>query len=179
MRRTPEVASLSLRNKLARGLWNVVWLILYRPTPRPLHAWRCFLLRLFGAEIGKKVHPYPSAKIWAPWNLIMGDHSCLSEYVDCYSVATIKIGQRSTVSQYSFLCTASHDYSSREFPLITAPIDIGSDVWITSDVFIGPGVSIGDGSVVGARSTVLHDVPEWSVCCGNPAVPIKKRVLLD
>jgi len=109
----------------------------------------------------------------------MGDHSCLSEYVDCYSVATIKIGQRSTVSQYSFLCTASHDYSSREFPLITAPIDIGSDVWITSDVFIGPGVSIGDGSVVGARSTVLHDVPEWSVCCGNPAVPIKKRVLLD
>jgi acetyltransferase-like isoleucine patch superfamily enzyme len=54
--------------------------------------------------------PYPSARIWAPWNLEMGDHACLSEDVDCYCVDKIAIGANTTVSQYSFLCSRSHDY---------------------------------------------------------------------
>ena len=105
---------LSWRNKLARSVWQIVWLLLCRPTPRVLHCWRRLLLRLFGARIGIDAHPYPSARIWAPWNLDMGEHSCLSEFVDCYNVDRIWIGAHATVSRYSFLCTASHDYASRE-----------------------------------------------------------------
>lgn len=166
---------LTFANKLARSVWRLVWLLLFRPTPRLLHPWRCFLLRTFGAKIGKKVHPYPSAQIWAPWNLEMGDHSCLSEQVDCYCVDIIRIGAHSTVSQYSFLCTASHDYTKASMPLVTAPITIGERVWITADVFVGPGVAIGDGAVVTARSSVFSDIPAWSVARGNPAVPIRTR----
>lgn len=167
---------LSLHNKLARTLWNLVWLILYRPTPRLLHPWRCFLLRLFGAKLGKAVHPYPSARIWAPWNLEMGDHSCLSEQVDCYCVDKIRIGAYATVSQYSFLCTASHDYADPAMPLVTAPISIGDKAWITADVFLAPGVSIGEGTVVLARSSVFQDVEPWVVVAGNPAKFVKPRV---
>lgn len=158
-------------------LWQVVWLLFYRPTPRVLHTWRCFLLRLFGAKIGKAVHPYPSARIWAPWNLKMGDHSCLSEQVDCYCVDLIQIGAHATVSQYSFLCTASHDYTNPDMPLVTAPIVIGERVWITADVFIGPGVHIGEGAVVLARSSVFEDIEPWVVATGNPAKSIKRRIL--
>jgi putative colanic acid biosynthesis acetyltransferase WcaF len=140
-----------------------------------LHPWRCFLLRLFGAKLGKAVHPYPSARIWAPWNLEMGDHACLSEGVDCYCVARIRIGAHSTVSQYSFLCSASHDYTKASMPLVMAPISIGGWVWITSGVFVGPGVTIGDGAVVLARSSVFTDLPAWMVAKGNPAVPVKER----
>ena len=168
---------LSLANKLARTVWQVVWLLLYRPTPRLFHPWRCLLLRLFGAKLGRAVHPYPSARIWAPWNLEMGDHACLSEGVDCYCVAPIRIGAHTTVSQYSFLCTASHDYTRADMPLVTAPITIGELVWITADVFVGPGVTIGDGAVVTARSSVFTDIPPWVVARGNPAVPVKARVL--
>lgn len=171
----PQLHHLSLGNKLARAVWHLVWLFLYRPTPRPMHAWRCLLLRLFGAKLGKAVHPYPSARIWAPWNLEMGDHACLSEGVDCYSVAKITIGAHSTVSQYSFLCTASHDYTDSAMPLVAAPITIGERVWITADVFVGPGVSIGDGVVVTARSSVFDDIPAWMVARGNPAIPVKPR----
>lgn len=156
-------------------MWKFVWLFFYRPTPRPLHAWRCLLLRLFGAKLGKRVHPYPSARIWAPWNLEMGDHACLSEGVDCYCVDKIRIGAHSTVSQYSFLCSASHEYTQAAMPLVTAPITIGEWVWITADVFIGPGVTIGDGAVVTARSSVFSDLPPWIVAKGNPAVPVKRR----
>ena len=168
---------LSLANKLARSVWQVVWLLLYRPTPRLFHPWRCLLLRLFGAKLGRAVHPYPSARIWAPWNLEMGDHACLSEGVDCYCVAPVRIGAQTTVSQYSFLCTASHDYTRADMPLVTAPITIGERAWLTADVFVGPGVTIGDGAVVTARSSVFADIPPWVVARGNPAVPVKARVL--
>jgi putative colanic acid biosynthesis acetyltransferase WcaF len=105
----------------------------------------------------------------------MGDHACLSESVDCYCVDKIRIGAYSTVSQYSFLCTASHDYAQASMPLATAPITIGERVWITADVFVGPGVTIADGAVVTARSSVFGDIPSWSVATGNPAVPVKVR----
>lgn len=135
------------------------------------------LLRLFGARIGANAHPYPSAVIWAPWNLEMGEHSCLSDKVDCYSVDAIRLGPHATVSQYSFLCTASHDYALPRMPLITAPITIERGAWIAADVFVGPGVTIGEGAVVGARSTVLKAVDPMTVVAGNPPRVLGKRTI--
>jgi putative colanic acid biosynthesis acetyltransferase WcaF len=175
MRRPLEQQHLSVNSKIARALWQLVWLVLYRPSPIPLHSWRSLLLRLFGARIGKGAHPYPSARVWAPWNLVMGEHSCLSHQVDCYCVDKIELGAHVTVSQYSFLCTATHDYTQHDMPLVTAPIYIGAHAWVTADVFVGPGVTIGEGAVIGVRSTVLHDVPPWSVVAGNPLRVVGQR----
>jgi putative colanic acid biosynthesis acetyltransferase WcaF len=176
--RLTRATPLSLRNKAGRAVWNVVWLLLFRPAPKPFHGWRSVLLRMFGAKLGNAVHPYPSARIWAPWNLEMGDHSCLSEGVDCYCVDKIRIGSHATVSQYSFLCTASHDYRDPAMPLVTAPITIGERAWIAADVFVAPGVTIGDGAVVTARSNVFSDIDSWTVAAGNPAKSLKKREFL-
>jgi len=164
-------------NKFGRIVWCIVWALLYRPSPRPLYTWRCALLRLFGARIGRGAHPYPSSWVWAPWNLEMGENSCLGDNVDCYSVDKIRLGASVTISQYSYLCTATHDYEDPLMPLVTAPITIGSGVWICADVFVGPGVTVGEGAVVGARSSVFRNVEAWTVAAGNPARPIKKRVL--
>ncbi|MBK1725029.1 putative colanic acid biosynthesis acetyltransferase [Thiocystis violacea] len=171
----PQV--LTGRNKLARAVWELVWLLLFRPSPRIFHSWRCMLARLFGARLGKRIRLYPSARIWAPWNLTMEDHSCLGPDVDCYCVDKIHIGHQAIVSQYSYLCTASHDYRNRELPLISAPILIGAQAWITADVFVGPGVTVGEGAVVTARSSVFGDIPPWVVARGNPAMPYKERTL--
>lgn len=107
----------------------------------------------------------------------MGDNSCLSHAVDCYCVAKVTIGANATVSQYSYLCTASHDYTDRTMPLVVAPILIGEKAWITADVFVGPGVTIGDGAVVTARSSVFSDIEPWVVARGNPAVAFKPRII--
>ncbi len=176
-RRPLKAKSLSRANRIGRLLWGVVWALLYRPSPVPFHGWRRGLLRLFGARIEKGAHPYPSARIWAPWNLVMSEGSCLSHQVDCYCVDKIILGRRVTVSQYSFLCSASHDHRRRSMPLVTAPIVIGDDAWVTSDVFIGPGVTIGEGAMVGARSTVLRDVAAWTIVAGNPATEVGLRTL--
>ncbi len=167
----------SYRNQIGRFLWRVVWLLLYRPSPRVMHSWRRFLLRLFGASIGEGAHPYPTSVIWAPWKLEMGDHSCLGDRVDCYCVDTIRLGANATVSQYTFLCTASHDYCRADMPLVTAPITIEANAWVAADVFIGPGVTVGCGAIVGARSTVLKDVQPMKVVAGNPPRVLRERIL--
>jgi putative colanic acid biosynthesis acetyltransferase WcaF len=164
----------SRTNQVIRTLWGIVWLLVYRPSPRGFHAWRRFLLRLFGAKIGYGAHPYPSAKIWAPWNLEMGFRSCLGPDVDCYCVDRVIIGSWATVSQYSYLCTATHDYRDPTMPLVTAPIVIGERAWVAADVFVGPGVTIGKGAVVGARASVFRNVDPWTVVGGNPARIIRR-----
>ena len=168
---------LSLRNKMARALWNAVWLLLYRPSPVLLHSWRRFLLRCFGARIGVGARPYPSCRIWAPWNLTMGRGSCMGKDVDCYSVGPVKVGAEAIVSQYAFLCTASHDYTDPDFRLISRAIEVGDYAWVGARAFIGPGVRIGEGAVIGATASVYRDVPGWTVVGGNPARSIKRRVI--
>jgi putative colanic acid biosynthesis acetyltransferase WcaF len=168
---------LPLSNRLRRAVWNAAWSLLFRPSPVVFHAWRRMLLRLFGASIGRGAHVYPSCRIWAPWNLSMGAHSCLSHFVDCYSVDRITLGAHATVSQYSFLCTASHDITHPGMRLLTAPIRIEDQAWVCADVFVAPGVVIGAGAVAAARAVVTRNVEPWTVVGGNPAAFIKKREL--
>ena len=163
-----------LEHKVLRVLWAMVWCLLFRPSPRPLHGWRRWLLRLFGATIKRGAHPYPSAKIWAPWYLTMGEGSCLGDHVRCYSVDRITLEPYATVSQYSYLCTAGHDYRENGMPLISAPITIGRGAWVAADAFIGPGVTVGERAVVGARTSVFRHVDPWTVVGGNPARVIRK-----
>lgn len=167
----------SLRNRLRRVLWSIVYLVVFRPSPKPLHGWRRLVLRAMGARIGRGAHVYPSAVVWAPWNLVMKDHSCIGPHVDCYNVAPIAIGRCATVSQYAFLCTGTHDYSELTLPLTTKPIQICDHAWICADVFVGPGVTVGEGAVAGARSSVYKSVEPWTVVAGNPARFLKRREL--
>jgi putative colanic acid biosynthesis acetyltransferase WcaF len=163
-------------HRIFRILWNTTRIFLFVPSPVYCFPWRRFLLRCFGAKMGKKSRVYPSTKIWAPWNLEMGDDSDLSWNTDCYSVAKISIGTRVRVSQYSFLCTGDHDIRDRNWKVVAKPIVLGDDVWIAADVFVASGIRIGDGAVVGARSSVFKDVKPWTVVAGSPAKFLKKRI---
>lgn len=163
------------RSKLGRWAWGLVWVLLFRPTPRNLDGWRRFLLRLFGARIGRGARILGSARIWAPWNLEMGEYACLSEFTDCYCVDRVRIGAHATVSQYAYLCTASHDIHDPHMRLITAPIAIGDGAWVCAGAYVGMGVTLGEGAVAAARAVVVKDVPAWTVVGGNPARMIKQR----
>lgn len=177
----PTVApSFSLQNRITRQLWNCVWLLLFRPSPRPFHAWRATLLRLFGARIGKHVHVYPAVRVWAPWNLEIGNNVGVADGVTLYNMDTIEIGDYSVISQGAHLCGGSHDYNSRNFQLTAAPITLGSHVWICAEAFVAQGVTLPSGVVVAARSVVTRTLENsWTVYAGMPAKPIRKRTQHD
>jgi putative colanic acid biosynthesis acetyltransferase WcaF len=168
-----EGASLFRRNRLARLTWQLEYTLLMRPTP-PLHSWRCWLLRCFGACIAPGCHIYSDARIWAPWNLEMAAKACLGPRVICYSMAPVVLGERVVVSQGAHLCTGSHNYTLASFPLYTKPISIGADAWIRTEAFVGPGVQIGAGAVMCARAVVIRSQPAGMGCAGNPARPLTK-----
>lgn len=166
-------SSFGLTQQLARATWNLVWLLFFRFSPRPCFGWRRFLLRCFGARIGKGSHVYPAAKIWAPWNLEMGRTAAIADGAFIYNPARITLEDFSIVSHDAFLCAASHDYTRWDFPLITKPIRISKHAWVAARAFIHMGVTIGEGTVIGAASVVTRDMPGWTVCAGNPCQEIK------
>lgn len=167
----------TLRHKAVRGLWNLVWLCLFRPSPWFFWGWRNLLLRLFGARIHSTARVYPSCRIWGPWNLTLGPHARLGPHANCYSVDRVTLGAHATVSQHAVLCAASHDISDPGMRLTTGPITIGPGAWVAQGAFIHPGRTIGEGAVVGAMACLTRDVGPWEVVGGNPAVFLKKREL--
>lgn len=170
-------ASFSLKNRVLRVIWQFTSLLVFRYSPKPLHGWRAFVLRCFGAKVGKGVHVYPKVSIWAPWNLELGDACGIGNGVTLYAQGKITIGKRAVISQGAHLVAGTHDYTQLGFPLYTKPITIGDYVWVAADVFIHPGIRINEGSVIGARSVVTKDMPEWMICSGHPCKPIKERYL--
>ena len=149
----------------------------FRFSPRIFFGWRRFLLRMFGARLGKHVNIYNSARIYFPWNLEVGDWSAIGEYACIYNLGPIKIGSQVTISQRAHLCAGTHDYTDPSMPLLRPPITINDQAWICADAFVGPGVTVGEGALVGARAVAVKDVDPWQIVAGNPAKPIKKRVL--
>ncbi len=55
----------------------------------------------------------------------------------------------------------------------TAPITIGSNVYVGVKTIILPGVSIGNRCIIGAGSVVTKDIPDNSVAAGVPARVIR------
>ena len=165
----------SFRDRLARQLWNICWLLLYRPSPRPLHSWRALLLRLFGARMGRKCHFYPGSKIWAPWNLTCADLVAVGDGAEIYNPAPLRLGSHAIVSQGAYVCGATHDFDDPAFPLLAFSMDIGAYAWICARALVSPGVNIGDGAVLGLGSVATRDLEPWGVYAGVPAVKVKER----
>lgn len=164
----------STRDRVRRVLWGLIGPF-FRWSPRLLYGWRNLLLRCFGAKLGRAVRVYPSARIFAPWLLELGDEVTVSWDVTIYNLAPITIGPRSIVSQYAHLCSGNHDYKQAHLPFRNAPIVVESDCWICTDAFIGPGVTIGKLAVVSARAVVTRHVAARQIVAGNPAVPVGQR----
>ena len=98
------------------------------------------LLRVFGAQLSRHARVDPTVRIWAPWNLSVGRDSSIGARVDVYNVAPVEIGDNATVSQYSYLCTASHDIADPKMSLTMSAIKVEDSAWICARAFLGPGV---------------------------------------
>lgn len=175
--RTPRegAPTFPLHHRLERALWTLVWSALGVWTPTPLHGWRRFLLRAFGARISPTSKIYPGVHIWYPKNLEMHEYSCLGPEVNCYCMAQIVLEPYALVSQRAHLCAGSHDVDDPEFPLVSAPILVCRNAWIAAEAFVGPGVTVGQGAVLGARAVTVKNLESWKIYAGNPAKPLRSR----
>src|SRR5580693_8180386 len=165
----------SLSNRMKRVAWNVFWALLYRPSPRSLHAWRTMLLRGFGAKMGKNCHFYPSSRVWAPWNLVCADQVTAGDGAEIYNPAPLRLGSHAILSQGAFVCGATHDYDDPRFPLLAYAMNVGAYAWVCARASVAPGVSVGEGAVLGMGSVATRSLDAWTVYAGVPAVKVKER----
>lgn len=165
----------SLGNRAARACWGVVYVLLFRTSPRPLHTWRAWLLRCFGARLGRGVHIYPKAKIWAPWNLHCADYAGVADGAELYNPAPLRLGEFCVISQDSYICGATHDYNDPDFPLLAFQMTVGARAWICARACVAPGVQVGEGAVLGLASVATRSLEPWTVYAGAPAVAVKQR----
>ena len=164
------------KSKWLVQLWWIAQILFIKCSPQFMYGWRRFLLRCFGAEIGKGVLIRPSVRIQYPWKVFIGDYSWIGDDVILYSLGKIKIGSNTVISQKSYLCAGTHNYNNKSFTIRAGEIVIGKECWLATDVYVAPGVVIGDGTVVGARSSVFTSLPPGKICYGSPAKIIKDRI---
>lgn len=165
----------SLADRARFALWQLVRLLLFRPTPKFFSPWRVFLLRLFGARMKGRPFVSASARIRIPWHLEMHDRACLGEEAEVYNLGPVVLGARCTIAQHAYLCAGSHDLSSERLPLLVGPIRVGEDAFVGARALVLAGVRIGPGAVVGAGAVVTRDVPAWKIAAGNPCRVVKDR----
>ncbi|HEU5339968.1 putative colanic acid biosynthesis acetyltransferase [Edaphobacter sp.] len=165
----------SLSNRLRRLVWNICRALLYRLSPKPLHAWRSFLLRLFGARMGRGCHFYPSSKVWAPWNLVCADQVTAADGAEIYNPSPVTLGSHVILSQDAYICGATHDYNDPAFPLIAYAMSFGEYAWVCARASVAPGVNMGEGAVLGLGSVATRNLDPWSVYAGVPAVKVRDR----
>jgi putative colanic acid biosynthesis acetyltransferase WcaF len=168
--------SFSVSNRMGRLVWSIVWTLLFRPSPRPFHSWRAFLLRGFGAKLGPNCHFYPRSRVWAPWNLECADGVTLGDEAEIYNPSLVTMGSHAIVSQQAYICGATHDYNDPAFPLISFPMSLGPYSWVCARASVSPGVNVGEGAVLGLGSVATRDLEPWTVYAGVPAQRVKQRV---
>lgn len=174
----PKYQGFSLKNKVARLGWAIVYWMFFRTAVYPAGRYvRIAILKMFGARADWHALVYPTVRIWAPWNLTIGPRSVLGPRVNCYNPAPIVLGRKITISQDVYLCAGGHDISKIILPFVCAPIAIDDYVWVCANAFIKYGVTIGEGAIVGATSSVYKSIEPWTVVGGNPTKFIKRRVL--
>jgi putative colanic acid biosynthesis acetyltransferase WcaF len=164
---------------LKQLLWYFVGSPLVRSYLLPISVVKVFLLRLFGAKIGQGVRIKPGVRVKFPWRLTLGNYVWLGEDAWIDNLASVAIADHVCISQGVYLCTGNHDWSVPEFSLKTAEIVIESDSWLGAKSAIAPGVTVGQGAILTMGSIAVKSLEPMMIYGGNPAVPIKRRVIQD
>jgi putative colanic acid biosynthesis acetyltransferase WcaF len=153
----------ALRMLWAFGRWLMVL------SPHPCYAWRRWVLRLFGARVGREARVHSTTVVYMPWNVELGDESAIGQEVFIYSLGRVSIGARATVSYRTHVCAGTHDFTDPTLPLLKPAVTIAEDAWVGTEAFIGPGVTVGRGAIVAARAVVVKDVEPLTLVGGHPA----------
>ncbi|QRQ99637.1 WcaF family extracellular polysaccharide biosynthesis acetyltransferase [Dyadobacter sandarakinus] len=141
------------------------------------NAFKHFILRLFGAKIGRGVVIKPAVNIKYPWFLRIGNDCWIGEKVWIDNLTMVILESDVCLSQGCMLLTGNHDYTRPAFDLITRPITIAKGAWIGARATVCPGVTVGTHAVLTVGSVASKNLEPYGIYQGNPANIVKTRIL--
>jgi putative colanic acid biosynthesis acetyltransferase WcaF len=156
-------------------LWYFVNQLVFRHGLLPLNFLKCFLLKLFGARIGKGVVIKPNVNIKYPWRLKVGHHVWIGEQVWIDNLDDVIIGDHVCISQGAMLLCGNHNYKKPTFDLIVGKIILEEGVWIGAQTVVCPGVICKSHSLLTVGSVATQMLASYKIYQGNPAKAIRDR----
>jgi putative colanic acid biosynthesis acetyltransferase WcaF len=160
-------------SKLIEALWMVVETTVLMNRLLPFTGVRVFVLRLFGATVGRNCRLLHPIRVKYPHNLTLGDSCWLGEDVWIFNQAPIVVGSNVCISQGTFITTGSHDLGNMDLRI--SPVYIEDGVWISSRCVVQMGVTIGQSAVVTPNSVVHKDLAGDGIYGGNPCQYLTSR----
>jgi putative colanic acid biosynthesis acetyltransferase WcaF len=164
-------------NILKRTLWYFINVLFFLNPWNPISSLKVFLLRLFGAKIGKGVVIKPSVNIKYPWRLSVGDNVWIGEKVWIDNLANVKIEDNVSISQAAMLLCGNHNYKKTTFDLITGEIKLEEGVWIGAFSIVAPNVTCKSHSILAVNSVATKNLEAYTIYQGNPAIEVRKRTV--
>lgn len=158
----------------SKGLWYLVNICFFK-SAFPFYGGKRFLLRLFGAKIGRGVIIKPHVSIKYPWRLNIGNFVWIGENVWIDNLATVTLKDNSCVSQGAMLLCGNHNYKKVSFDLIVGEITLEEGAWAGAQSVVCPGVKLGSHSLLTVGSVATHNLEPYWIYQGNPAQKVKER----
>lgn len=140
---------------------------------------KCVVALTSTSEIGDRPLLMGNVEVIAKKKLKIGNHFCINEYSRVIAHNRIEIGSHVTIARFVSILDHDHDYSFNDDKLElggyeSAPIIIGSNVWIADKVSILKGVTIGSNVIIGSNAVVTKNIPSNCIVGGIPAKVIKQ-----
>jgi putative colanic acid biosynthesis acetyltransferase WcaF len=161
---------------LKRFFWHYVNTIIFKSGLFPFYGLKIFLLRCFGAKVGKGVFIKPFVNIKYPWFLMIGNFVWIGENVWIDNLANVVIGNNVCLSQEVMLITGNHNYSKPGFDLFVKKIIIEDGVWIGAKAVVCPGITCKSHSVLAVGAIATDDLEPYGIYQGNPAKKVRERL---
>lgn len=157
------------------ALWYFVNALVVRASWCPFMGIKIWLLRLFGAKIGRGLVIKNNVTVKSPWNLTVGNDCWLGEHCWIDNLDRVTIGSDVCISQGALLLTGNHDYTLYNMPYRNAPIVVCDGAWIGAQTTVCPGVTVGRHAILTVGSVATKDMEPDGIYQGNPAVKIRER----
>lgn len=164
-------------NAVTRVLWHYFNALFLKTGLLPVNAFKRFLLRLFGAQVGKGVVIKPGVSIKYPWHLKIGDNTWLGERVWIDNLVLVSIGNNVCISQGAILQTGSHNYKKASFDLLTGSITLEDGVWIGCGAIVNQNVTAASHALLTSGSVATKNLEPFFIYQGNPAVKVRPRII--
>lgn len=164
-------------SKIKQVLWYYTNIFFFKSSIFIFSSFKIFLLKLFGAKIGKGVVIKPNVNIKYPWKLEIGNFAWIGEGVWIDNLSDVLIGNNVTLSQGAFLLTGSHDHTKVSFDFISMQIILEDGVWIGAKATVFGGVTCFTHSILGIGSVAEKNLQAYTIYKGNPSVPVLHRVI--
>ncbi|MEI2709125.1 MAG: WcaF family extracellular polysaccharide biosynthesis acetyltransferase [Chitinophagaceae bacterium] len=164
-------------SKITQLMWYFINIIIFKSSLPFPSSFKGFILKLFGADLGKGIRFKPCINIKYPWKLSIGDDCWVGEQVWIDNLEPVRIGSNCCLSQGTLLLTGSHDAMRSSFDYTSGLIILEDGVWLGAKSIVTSGVTCGLNSVLGAGSVADRNLEKNVIYKGNPAIPVLKRAI--